>query len=85
MTRTRRCCVNVAVARKRPLEELPAVQKMIAKVESELGDEGRVLVRYSGTEAKARVMIEGPDEAGIKAYADEIAETLKQALTRIVG
>ena len=65
---------------KRPLEEMPSVLKMIAKVEGALGAEGRVLVRYSGTEAKARVMIEGQDEAGIKAYADEIAETLKQAL-----
>ena len=38
------------------------------------------MVRYSGTESKARVMIEGTDEAGIKAHADEIARTLKAAL-----
>jgi len=80
MTRYPQVLLNFAVARKRPLEEMPSVQKMIAKVEGALGSEGRVLVRYSGTEAKARVMIEGQDEAGIKAYADEIAETLKQAL-----
>ena len=81
MTRYPQVLLNFAVARKRPFDEMPSVQKMIAKVESALGVEGRVLVRYSGTEAKARVMIEGQDEAGIKAYADEIAETLKQALT----
>ncbi len=80
MTRYPQVLLNFAVARKRPFEEMPSVQKMIAKVEGALGAEGRVLVRYSGTEAKARVMIEGQDEAGIKAYADEIAETLKQAL-----
>jgi phosphoglucosamine mutase len=49
-------------------------------VESALGNDGRVVVRYSGTESKARVMIEGTDESGIKAYANEIADTLKQAL-----
>ena len=51
----------------------------IAKVEKVLGTDGRVLVRYSGTEAKARVMVEGPDEAIIKAYADEIARALELA------
>ena len=81
MTRYPQVLLNFAVARKRPFDEMPSVQKMIAKIEGALGVEGRVLVRYSGTEAKARVMIEGQDEAGIKAYADEIAETLKQALT----
>jgi len=80
MTRYPQVLLNFAVARKRPFEEMPSVQKMIAKIEGALGVEGRVLVRYSGTEAKARVMIEGQDEAGIKAYADEIAQTLKQAL-----
>jgi len=80
MTRYPQVLLNFAVARKRPFEEMPSVQKAIAKVERELGSEGRVVVRYSGTESKARVMIEGTDESGIKAYAAEIAETLKQAL-----
>jgi phosphoglucosamine mutase len=61
---------------------MPAVQKIIAKVESDLGSEGRVVVRYSGTESKARVMIEGTDEAGIRAHADQIARTLQEALAR---
>jgi phosphoglucosamine mutase len=80
MTRYPQVLLNFAVAKKRPFEEMPSVQKMIAKVEGALGREGRVVVRYSGTEAKARVMIEGTDESGIKAYAAEIAESLKQAL-----
>jgi phosphoglucosamine mutase len=80
MTRYPQVLLNFAVAHKRPFEEMPSVQKVIAKVESELGSDGRVVVRYSGTEAKARVMIEGTDESGIKAYAAEIADTLKQAL-----
>ncbi len=71
--------VNVAVARKRPLEELPGVQRLIAEVERELGGDGRVLVRYSGTEAKARVMIEGPDEVTIRARAEAIADALERA------
>ncbi len=80
MTRYPQVLLNFAVARKRPFEEMPSVQKLIARVESELGSDGRVVVRYSGTESKARVMIEGTDESGIKAYAAEIADTLKQAL-----
>jgi phosphoglucosamine mutase len=80
MTRYPQVLLNFAVARKRPFEEMPAVQKAIARVESDLGAEGRVVVRYSGTESKARVMIEGTDEARIKAHADDIAKTLQQAL-----
>ena len=51
-----------------------------ARSRARSGGDGRVVVRYSGTESKARVMIEGTDESGIKAYAAEIADTLKQAL-----
>jgi len=80
MTRYPQVLLNFAVEKKRPFEEMPSVQNLIAKVERELGKDGRVVVRYSGTEAKARVMIEGTDESGIRAYADQIADTLKQAL-----
>jgi phosphoglucosamine mutase len=72
--------VNIGVAEKRPLEELPAFRDAVTEVEEELGDAGRVLVRYSGTELKARVMVEGRDEARVHEMANELAEKLKQAL-----
>jgi phosphoglucosamine mutase len=58
---------------------LKAVTKLISEVEAELGEDGRVLVRYSGTEPKARVMIEGPNELVIRRRAEEIAAILAQA------
>ncbi len=79
MTRYPQVLVNLKVKEKKPLAELPSVSAAIAKVEKVLGAEGRVLVRYSGTEAKARVMVEGPDEAVIQAYADEIAREIERA------
>jgi phosphoglucosamine mutase len=79
MTRSPQVLVNVVVGQKRPLDQLPDVGRMIAGVERELGDDGRVLVRYSGTESKVRVMIEGPDEARIRAHAEDIAAALKVA------
>jgi phosphoglucosamine mutase len=80
MTRYPQVLLNFAVAKKRPFEEMPAVQKVIGRVEADLGADGRVVVRYSGTESKARVMIEGTDLANIRARAEEIAETLKREL-----
>jgi len=79
MTRTPQVLVNIKVAHKRPLDELVEVTRLIGAVERELGDDGRVLVRYSGTEAKARVMIEGMDEVVIQRHADAIAEALERA------
>jgi phosphoglucosamine mutase len=78
MTRSPQVLVNTKVGRKVPLDQLVEVKKMIVAVEAELGDAGRVLVRYSGTEAKARVMIEGPDEAMIGARASEIASAMAE-------
>lgn len=72
--------VNVAVAEKRPVESLPAFQKKLGEVEAALGGAGRVLVRYSGTEAKARVMVEGDDETRVRGFADELAAALQQSL-----
>jgi phosphoglucosamine mutase len=80
MTRYPQVLLNFAVAHKRPLEEMPAVQRLIAQVERDLGADGRIVVRYSGTESKARVMIEGTDEAGIRAQAAEVAHVLKREL-----
>ncbi len=70
--------VNVPVTSKPPLDELPAYQEHLAKVESELVGKGRAVVRYSGTESKARVMIEGPDADHVSRLANDLAETLKR-------
>jgi phosphoglucosamine mutase len=79
MERTPQVLVNLAVDRKIPLDQLPDVQRLISEVERQLGEDGRVLVRYSGTESKARVMIEGLDETRIKVWADEIAQAVAKA------
>ena len=72
--------LNVTVREKRPLASLPAVQKAVHAVERALGAEGRVLVRYSGTENKARVLVEGSDARRIAAHADRIAGEIQRAL-----
>lgn len=74
--------INVPVSEKPPLETLEGVTATIGRVEAELADEGRVLVRYSGTEKKARVMVEGPNMDKTKAYAEEIADELAKAIGR---
>ena len=76
MTRAPQVLLNLTVEKKVPLAQMADVSKLIAKVEAELGEEGRVLVRYSGTESKVRVMIEGSDEARIGVMAQEIADAL---------
>jgi phosphoglucosamine mutase len=80
MTRYPQVLINFKVAHKTPLDQLPVVEAVIRRVESALGQDGRVLVRYSGTEPKARVMIEGTDESTIRAYAEEIVTTMQKAL-----
>ena len=72
--------MNVAVKEKRPIAELPAVCKAMAAAEEALGSEGRVLVRFSGTENKVRVLVEGPDAKRIQGMADGIAGALREAL-----
>jgi phosphoglucosamine mutase len=80
MTRYPQVLLNFEVGKKRPFEEMPAVLSVIAAIERKLGADGRVVVRYSGTESKARVMIEGTDQAGIRAQAEEIASVLQREL-----
>lgn len=73
--------VNVRVKEKRPFDELPRVVSSIQRAEHALGAHGRVLVRYSGTELLARVMIEGPEQALVDSLAGRIAETIRAELT----
>lgn len=72
--------LNIKVIKKPPFASMPDVEKAIQRVSDKLKDTGRVLVRYSGTEPLARVMVEGPDSSLIHAYAHEIADTIKKAI-----
>lgn len=72
--------VNVALPSRRPLQELIKTQRAIQGFERKLGEDGRVLVRWSGTEPKLRVMVEGPDEDAIRGMAQAIADTAQQEL-----
>jgi phosphoglucosamine mutase len=72
--------VNVRVAERKPIKDLPDFVQLVEKVERALGDRGRVLIRYSGTEPKARIMVEGDDEKKIREYAQDLAEGLRRAL-----
>lgn len=71
---------NVRVREKVPFAEVPEIQKAIDDAERELDGNGRVVVRYSGTEALARVMIEAESEEKMKVLAGNIAGAIKKAL-----
>lgn len=73
--------VSIRVKEKRPLEELTEAQSLITSIERDLGKRGRVMVRYSGTEAKARVLVEGPDPDRVQSWAIDVAEALGRALS----
>lgn len=69
--------VNVRVKQKRPLEQLPQAQVAIQTAERAFGDQGRVLVRFSGTEPLARVMVEGADAAMVDEHCHRIADAIR--------
>jgi phosphoglucosamine mutase len=71
---------NVRVRRKTPFKEIPAVQEAIAAAERELDGNGRVVVRYSGTEALARVMIEAEGKEQMDRLAEAIVVSIRSAL-----
>lgn len=73
--------VNVPVPRKLPFEQFPQIQSQVARSRSALGDGSRILLRYSGTENLARVMIEGNDPALIAREANAIAQVIQQTIT----
>jgi phosphoglucosamine mutase len=72
--------VNVKVREKRPLESIPSVAAAIHAAEEELKDSGRVVIRYSGTEPLARVMIEAESDEAMKRHADAIADAIRAEL-----
>jgi phosphoglucosamine mutase len=72
--------VNIHVREKLPLDQIPAVAAAIAAAERELADSGRVVIRYSGTEKLARVMIEAESEPLMHHHATTIANAIRQEL-----
>lgn len=74
------CLVNVRVEKRLPLEEHPVISQAVAKVEAELAGRGRVLLRYSGTEALCRVMVEGENADKVRQYANDLAELIQKEL-----
>jgi phosphoglucosamine mutase len=72
--------INVKVNKKIPFEDVPGIDKKIREIESKLKGKGRVLLRYSGTEPKARIMVEGEDKDQISKYAQQIASVIREKL-----
>ncbi len=72
--------VNVRVRERKDIMTLPGVANAIGAVEQKLGDEGRVLIRYSGTEPLLRIMLEGQDKYEISSWANEIADLVKKQI-----
>jgi phosphoglucosamine mutase len=72
--------INVEVSQKPPIDTVPEIVEAIREVESELGEEGRVLVRFSGTQNICRVMVEAPSEDGTTKYCERVAAAVKHAI-----
>jgi len=72
--------VNVKVREKRPFEAIDQIQNLAGRTQSLLGDKGRLLLRYSGTEPLARIMIEGESQTEIEQYAKDLATVIRESL-----
>jgi phosphoglucosamine mutase len=72
--------INIDVKSKPDIDKVPKLADAIQQVEKELGDEGRVLVRYSGTQNMCRVMVEGPSDSVTEKYCRQLAEVVKSEI-----
>jgi phosphoglucosamine mutase len=81
MTLSPQKIINVDVKDKPPLEQIPELQKAVKEAEDELGDKGRVLIRYSGTQSMCRVMVEGP----VQHMTDRLTQTLADVVRKCIG
>ena len=81
LTKFPQILVNVKVREKQPFESVAEIAEAAAKLENELGAKGRLLLRYSGTENLARVMIEGENQAKIEKQANDLAEIIRKSLS----
>jgi len=79
-TRYPQILVNVKVKEKRPFEEVVEIVEASKLLENELDGKGRLLLRYSGTENLARVMIEGENQTQIESQANRLADVIKASL-----
>lgn len=73
--------INVRVREKRPFDEIDSISRAVREIENELGARGRLLLRYSGTESLARVMIEGESQPQIEAFAARLAAMIQENLS----
>jgi phosphoglucosamine mutase len=80
LTKFPQVLVNVAVREKPALASIPGLAERQAAHETQMGPAGRILLRYSGTENLARVMVEGEDRSHIEAIAAELSGIIKQAI-----
>jgi phosphoglucosamine mutase len=80
MTKMPQVLENIEIRERTPIEELPTVMAAIRDVESTLDGAGRVLVRYSGTQPLARVMVEGDSEGRIRELAGDIIAALRETI-----
>jgi phosphoglucosamine mutase len=72
--------VNVRVKAKPPLDSIPEVSRALAEAQSSLGENGRVVLRYSGTEPLARVMVEAEHDADVQRFSESLANALRQTI-----
>lgn len=72
--------INTRVGVKKPLESINGYETYIKKIEEKLNGNGRIFVRFSGTEPVVRVLVEGPDKIAITKYAEEVADFLQKHL-----
>jgi phosphoglucosamine mutase len=72
--------VSLKVRERKALDSIPSVAGAIADAEGALGGRGRVVVRFSGTEPLARVMVEGEEESAVERHAQRIADAIEAAL-----
>ncbi|MGE5126692.1 MAG: phosphoglucosamine mutase, partial [Betaproteobacteria bacterium] len=78
MERVPQVVESVTLAARKPLEDMASLQRIVEQVRGSLGKEGRVLVRWSGTEPKLRVMVEGPDENRLGTIAQDLIEAARK-------
>ncbi len=85
MERVPQVLENVTLPARRPLDEMARLKRRGEEVTHALGEDGRLLVRWSGTEPKLRIMLEGPDEDRIRAWAKELAQAAREDVPEAAG